>query len=89
MKSVLVRYTTKCFECGSPGVEEHHCIAGNGRRKVCDRYHLTVPLCRKCHEEIHRNRGMYIHYAQEAQNWYEHHIGSREDFIKDFGRSYI
>ena len=89
MKSVLTNDTEHCFVCGSPYVECHHVVSGRGRRKVADKYHLTLPLCRFHHEEVHHNREMYLYYAQLGQQWYEENIGSREEFREEFGKSWI
>jgi predicted HNH restriction endonuclease len=70
-------------------VTEHHVISGKGRRKVCDKYHMVIPLCMKCHEEVHHNRDLYLTFAEMGQKWYEANVGTREDFRKDFGKSWM
>lgn len=89
LKSVLTDDTEHCFVCGSPYVEEHHCVHGVGRRKVADRLHLTVPLCRTHHEEVHHNRELDLYFIQMAQDWYEENIGTRDDWIEEIGKSWL
>ena len=38
---------------------------------------------------IHFNREMDEYYMREAQKDYEQHYGSREDFIRECGKSYL
>lgn len=78
-----------CIVCGSPNIECHHAIMGSGRRKVADKYGLTVPLCRKHHEMVHQGCSLKSDLQELAQMYYEDNIGSREDFRRDFGRSYL
>lgn len=88
MKSVLTDDMTKCYVCGNPYVDVHHCIHGNGRRQIADRYKMVVPLCRKHHEEAHHNKIIDGYFKQLAQTWYEENIGTRQDFIEEFGKSW-
>lgn len=78
-----------CFVCGNPATEVHHILGGTANRAKSDKYGFVVKLCRKHHAEIHRNingkTGTYL--RQMCQRYYEEHIGSREDFIREFGKS--
>ena len=38
---------------------------------------------------IHQNREFNLYWKQKAQQYYEEHFGSRDDFRKEFGKSYI
>lgn len=88
--SVLFPTEEFCIVCGNPNYDVHHAISGNGRRKVCDRYGLTVPLCRKHHEQVHSGGCQLKRDLQEmAQMYYEENIGTREQWIKDFGKSWL
>ena len=81
-----------CVICGNPEVHIHHVIYGTANRKIADEYGYTIPLCREHHlgkEGIHHNRELVLSWKRIAQELYEEHYGSREDFIKLFGRSYI
>lgn len=77
------------------GLETHHCFEGgtSGRRKMSDKYGLTVKLCHYHHtgsaEGVHFNKHNELIVKRMAQKYYEEHIGSREDFIRDFIKSYL
>lgn len=47
--------TLPCSKCNCEGTEPHHIIAaglGGGMGTKADDY-LSMPLCRKCHDELH------------------------------------
>lgn len=75
----------------------HHIFEGgtSGRRSTSDKYGLTVKLCPMHHnasnESVHSkpNQGNDLLLKQIGQKWYEENIGTREDFIKDFIKSYL
>lgn len=78
-----------CFVCGRPASDLHHCLHGTANRKICDRYKLTVALCRNCHSMVH-DKGMYDNVLKEkAQMAFEKEYGSREEFIELFGKNYL
>ena len=82
-----------CYLCGRYATDTHHCLMGN-KRKLCDKYGLTVRLCRKCHMMIHNPRTDQEKSAQTflkrvAQTEFEKRYGNREEFIKIFGRNYL
>lgn len=83
-----------CIVCGSPWVHMHHIFHGSHRRKFADKYGYMIPLCQRHHtgdNGIHlaRNRGYDLAWKQTAQKHYESHYGTREDFIRECGKSYI
>ena len=88
----------KCFICGRNGAEDpldRHHIFGGAYRKKSEKYGLVVYLCHaKCHvfapSAVHQNSRQMLrlkHYGQkkamQEQGW------SEEDFIREFGKSYI
>ena len=84
-----------CYRCGKMcfdgRMEEHHVFGGTACRQVSDKYGLLIHVCRDCHNYIHSKDGKeimdYLHKA--GQEIYEERFGSREDFIRDFIRSYL
>lgn len=53
-----------------------------------------VPLRYDLHPNDARADGRYAkdidtHLKQKAQEYYEENIGTRDDFIREFGRSYL
>lgn len=81
-----------CVVCGSPNIQRHHVICGTANRKKSDKYGYIIPLCYEHHiggNGIHRNRGMDLRWKELAQQHYEKHVGTRQDFIKEFGKSWL
>ena len=83
-----------CVVCGSPFVQHHHIFHGSHRRKFADRYGYIIPLCMDHHvgaNGIHqvKNRKYDLFWKREAQKHYEQYYGSREDFIRECGKSYL
>ena len=99
MDSVIQR-EKECFLCGNTltygmnGLEDHHVFFGHGNRSVSEKYGLKVWLCgHRCHRygknAAHQNRETDVYLKRVAQRVYEEKYGTREDFIRDFGRSYL
>lgn len=81
-----------CVVCGSPNVQKHHVICGTSNRKQSDKHGYIIPLCPEHHigaNGIHRNRGMQLAWMQAAQRHFERFSGTREDFIRVFGKSWL
>lgn len=78
-----------CYLCGRGGtLETHHVIHGYGRRRLADKDGLTVRLCPECHKNLHD----YGWNDRELQKigmlaWIREN-GTKEDFIKRYGRAY-
>lgn len=75
------------------GIERHHVFPGPFRKKS-EKYGLVVDLCHKCHNEppngVHHNREMANILKARAQRMVMFEQGwNKEDFIREFGRSYI
>lgn len=90
MAKSIIYDEPRCFFCGSTrDLQTHHCIHGTANRKLADKYGLTVILCRRHHEMVHMDVGMDIALKMEAQRAWEKQYGSRDDFMRVFGRSYL
>lgn len=92
MKSVL-QSEKECFVCKTTqNLEEHHCLYGTSNRKMSEKYGLKVWLCHEHHTGntgVHFNKELDLQIKELAQAYYEEHIGSKQDFMRDFGRNYI
>jgi uncharacterized protein YlaI len=79
----------QCFICGKRHIlQHHHCLHGR-MRKAADKYGLVVYLCADCHRKLH-DTGLHDRDLQQlAQRVFEGKYGSREEFRKIFGRSYL
>ena len=92
--SVFTDDMDHCFFTGSALVERHH-IFGGSSRKASEKYGFVVPL----RPDLHPNGVMFVRSEENlqidqklkkmAQQYYEAHYGSREDFRKEFGKSYL
>lgn len=83
-----------CIRCGrTSNLERHHCIYGNGRRLLSEKFGLWVYLCPDHHTlgryAVHRDRDFDLTLHQLAQGMWEDKYGTREEFIKEFGRSWL
>ena len=93
--SVLQGELSTCFVTGSTNVAIHHVFPGNGRRKKCERYGFVVALEPRYHNmsnySVHAvpNEGLDLQLKQLAQKYFEAHYGTRDQFINEFGRSYL
>lgn len=92
MNSVL-QDEKKCYFCHKTyGLEDHHVLFGTANRKISEKYGLKVWLCNNHHTGqagVHRNREFDLMLKQMAQEYYEEHYGTREDFIREFNKSYL
>ena len=90
--SVFTDDMDHCYFTGSAPVERHH-IFGGANRKISEKYGFVIPLRPDLHpngafagDDAHR---MDINLKQMAQKYFEDHHGSREDFRKIFGKSWL
>lgn len=93
MKSVL-QQEKKCLVCDREDVlHSHHVIYGRGNRPKSEQYGYKVWLCPYHHnmsdEGVHFNETLDQSLKQMAQKHYENHHGSRSDFIREFGKSWL
>ena len=90
-KSVLVDDMSVCLVCGAPHPHVHH-VYFNAKKKFSEKYGYLLPLCYWHHEGNtgpHLNREVDLMYKRMAQMHYEAHHGTREDFIREVGKSYL
>ena len=85
----------RCFLCGKYGndIERHHVFPG-GLRKKSEKYGAVVDLCHACHNEppngVHHNRERANILKARAQRRIMLEQGwNKEDFIREFGKSYL
>lgn len=91
----MTEYKNICIFCGAPAECQHHLLFGKGIRTLAEEDGLKVPCCNKCHnmgqtsEKIHENPMAEKLSKLLGQAIYENKIGSREDFRKRYGKSYL
>lgn len=92
--SVFTDDMDHCYFTGNPMVERHH-IFGGSRRKASERRGFIIPLRPDLHPNgVHfrstpENREIDGKLKRMAQEYYENHYGSRDNFITEFGKSYL
>lgn len=90
--SVLQR-EKECFFCHTTvGLENHH-VFGASSRDRSGELGYTVWLCHNHHNEpplgVHHCRERREIIKRLAQKHYEQNVGTRDDFRRDFGKSYL
>lgn len=92
--SVFTDDLSHCYFTGSPQCHVHH-IFPSKNRKLSEKRGFVIPLVYYLHEfgrySVHANpnTGIDLELKQMAQLYYEEHYGARDDFIKEFGKSYL
>lgn len=92
VKSIMGFNMNNCIVCASPYVQIHHVIYGTANRKLSDKYGLTVPLCQEHHTGqtgVHFQKEFDEQLKRLAQTKFEEVHGTREDFRRIFGKSYL
>lgn len=90
--SIIVEDLDYCIVCGRPHPHKHEVFFGEKQRKHSIKYGMVLPLCYEHHEGNdgpHLNRATDLHYKEMAQLAWERAYGSRTDFIRIFGKSYV
>ena len=94
--SVFTDDMDHCYFTGSPYVERHHIFESRkGNKKKSEARGFIIPLRPELHpngasfQRTPENAGRDKMLKQMAQRYYESHYGSRDEFIKEFGRSYL
>ena len=94
LTSVFTDDMDHCIETGITQCHRHH-IFGASNRSKSEKYGFVIPIAYYLHEfqegSIHNNpnEGLDLKWKQKAQAYYEEHYGTREQFIKEFGRNYL
>lgn len=95
LHSIFTDDMERCIFTGSPYVERHHVFPGVANRPKCEKYGFIAPLRHDLHPNGARfnptpnNRKIDPYLRRKCQEWYEKNIGNREDFIKEFGKSWL
>ena len=90
--SIIVDSLEYCMECGRPYPHKHEVFFGNKQRNQSIKYGMVIPLCYEHHEGNegpHLNRKVDLYYKKKAQAIWESKYGNREDFRREFGKSYL
>ena len=95
LKSIFTDDMEHCMFTGSTYVERHHVFPGLANRKKCEKYGFIAPLRYDLHPNgtgfnpNEENKKIDCYLKRKCQEWYEEHVGSRDDFRKEFGKSWL
>ena len=100
MDSILQDDPEHCYLCGRhegsryQAMHWHHIFGGNPNRDHSEKYGLKVRLGGyACHEygehAVHRDKEVDLKLKKEGQEAFERVHGSREDFRRIFGKSWL
>ena len=93
MSRSILQNEKVCFVCGTPlNLHRHHVFGGYANRRLSERWGLWLYLCYEHHEGntgVHLNRELELEVKRFAQAQFEATQGTREDFRRIFGKSYI
>lgn len=93
MKS-LISDNQVCVVCGTTfNLHRHHIFYGTANRRQSEKYGCTCYLCAHHHnlsqDGVHANRELDLKLKRICQEKWEEEYGTREDFIRAFGKSYL
>ena len=77
-----------CIICKRKKDHLHEIFFGANRQKSMQ-YGFVIPLCHECHAEMHRNKEWQEYWHVKSQEYWERNIGTREEFIRIFGKSCV
>lgn len=94
--SILTDDMDSCYYTGSTTVERHHVYyrCGGGLKPICEKYGYVVPLRPDLHPngvqaDIRYAKQIDLELKQLCQRDFEKKHGTREDFRRIFGKSYL
>ena len=92
MKSILSN-KKECYICGSPNDLHRHHIFFGANRRLSEQFGAWVYLCARHHnmsdEGVHFNRETDLTLKRTAQELWEKEYGTRDDFRRIFGKSWL
>lgn len=84
-----------CYIChATSGLHKHHIFFGTANRKISESDGCWCWLCATHHTlskffSVHNNREVDLSIKRKCQEKWEEINGTREDFIKRYGKSYL
>ena len=96
MSKSIIQDNKACWVCGTEyNLHRHHwhVYGGVANRKLSEKYGLWVYLCGRHHNlsnaGVHFNKPLDDRLKKYTQECFEAKLGTREDFRRIFGKSYI
>ena len=89
IKSIITDNFDSCYVCGRPRQQFHHVI-GAAYRKKSEKYGLIIPICEKCHSEVHDSPNQELNKRLKAIAEADFiQIYSYEVWMKEFHKNYL
>ncbi|MGO5051447.1 phosphoenolpyruvate carboxykinase [Lachnospiraceae bacterium LCP25S3_G4] len=94
LHTILADSLEYCMFTGSTDIERHHVFGGPFKAKS-EKYGFIAPLRRDLHpngvffKRTKKNLEIDGILKRRCQEWYEQNIGTRKEFIQEFGRNYL
>ena len=91
---MLTNYDQLCIFCYRPKQDVHHLVFGRANRKLSDEDGLTVPVCRECHDLLHKHDkiskiiGQLAYERDRCAEGYGADA-ARDSFRMRYGKSYL
>ncbi len=86
--SVFTDNLDKCYLCSNKKDHLHEIFAGRNRQNSM-KYGFVLPLCEQCHR-MYQNDVLFNHkWYIKCQKHFESNIGTRDDFINIFRKSWL
>ena len=85
--SIIANNLDKCYICGAKKEDLHEIFAGKNRQ-MSMKYGLVIPVCRKCHKMIPKDKTLNEKLHKVGQKAFEKKYKT-ENFIQVFGRNYL
>lgn len=94
MSKSIISNEKVCLICDTPlNIHKHHIFEGTANRKKSEEQGCWCYLCERHHnmsnEAVHFNYPFDITLKKFCQRIWEREKGTREDFIKIFGKSWM
>ena len=86
-ESLFTDDLTTCILCKRPAVNKHEIFFGRNRQNSM-KYKLVIPLCYRCHLEMHRNSTWWTIWHVKGQMKFEETYPDL-DFLEIFKENYI
>lgn len=91
MESRVQSDKTVCYICGKPMTRSvvHHLFPGTANRQKADEDGMFVYVHATCHDYLHSHAMTNETFKCRGQMFWEELYGTREEFIKRYGISFI
>lgn len=85
--SIITNKLDRCYVCGNKKEDLHEVFEGKNRQ-ISMKYGLVIPVCRKCHNLIPKDKTLREKLHQIGQKAFEKKYKT-ENFIQVFGKNYL